>query len=347
MRLAHIHNMFAEIDRAWIKDYQSDAPAIPSRWWSVASAESYQTMKAPFGGLYVTTRAQISPEDLGTNYALRDAHNVAGLVAKAVVAAAPGRRGPRRDGGAMSPVQRLETLSRPCRTKRLGGSSVTGPARGYTNSPSTRFIYSCSTPCGCRLSMWFWGLILKYAYRIQLISLLTRYIFQTIIFFEEGLSYWSPYTAAGVDRLAQIRCRLHKEIPAALAMARKFQWVASGAVSFSVILITRLIVSNSRGDLPGGRVLSRTTPSTPSSMQRCCQRRTVGFDFPVRRMISIVPNPPADNSTILARHTSCCGVVRPTTKASNRPRSPGRSWRIIPFLMPTDWQGNRKKSVLC
>src|SRR5215470_10332994 len=43
------------------------------------------------------------------------------------------------------------------------------------------------------------------------------------------------------------------------------------------------------GRLPGGRVLSRRRPSTPSRMNRSCQRQTTGFDRPERRTISSVP----------------------------------------------------------
>jgi hypothetical protein len=57
------------------------------------------------------------------------------------------------------------------------------------------------------------------------------------------------------------------------------------------------------GFRPGGRVLSRSRPSTPASANRACQRQTVGFDWPVRRTISIVPTPSALSSTIRARQT--------------------------------------------
>jgi hypothetical protein len=39
---------------------------------------------------------------------------------------------------------------------------------------------------------------------------------------------------------------------------------------------------------PGLRVLSRTSPSTPSAMNRACHHHTTGFDLPDRRMISAV-----------------------------------------------------------
>jgi len=39
--------------------------------------------------------------------------------------------------------------------------------------------------------------------------------------------------------------------------------------------------------------VSRLSPGTPSSRCRCCQRQTVGFAMPVRRMIPKVPSPSA------------------------------------------------------
>ena len=62
--------------------------------------------------------------------------------------------------------------------------------------------------------------------------------------------------------------------------------------------------------LPGLRVLSRVSPSTPSAMNRACHRHTTGFDLPERRMISAVPQPSAVARMMLARHTCFCGALR-------------------------------------
>jgi hypothetical protein len=59
-----------------------------------------------------------------------------------------------------------------------------------------------------------------------------------------------------------------------------------------------------------GRVLSRSSPSNPSSIKRSCQRQTQVFDLAVRRIIAFVPTPPAVNSTISARQTCFCAVLR-------------------------------------
>src|SRR6202035_531029 len=50
----------------------------------------------------------------------------------------------------------------------------------------------------------------------------------------------------------------------------------------------RLTRSAANAALPGGRVLSRRRPSTPSSMKRSCQRQTTGLDSPDRRMTSSI-----------------------------------------------------------
>jgi hypothetical protein len=58
-----------------------------------------------------------------------------------------------------------------------------------------------------------------------------------------------------------------------------------------------------KGGMRHGRVLSRSKPSTPSVMNRSCQRYTAVLLVPVQRMISAVPQPSAVSSTMCARHT--------------------------------------------
>jgi hypothetical protein len=45
--------------------------------------------------------------------------------------------------------------------------------------------------------------------------------------------------------------------------------------------------------LPGLRVFSRNSPSTPSAMNRACHVQTTASALPERRMISAVPHPSA------------------------------------------------------
>ena len=66
-------------------------------------------------------------------------------------------------------------------------------------------------------------------------------------------------------------------------------------------------VSAGSGALPGGRVLSRSSPSTPSCMKRSCQRQITGLALPERRITSKVPQPSAVARMIWARQTCFCG----------------------------------------
>ena len=80
-------------------------------------------------------------------------------------------------------------------------------------------------------------------------------------------------------------------MPVAVAIIAAVQWVASTGGSVSVSASTRSATSGPKGGMRDGRVSSRRRPSTPSSMNRSCQRQTHVFDVPVRRMISCVPTP--------------------------------------------------------
>jgi hypothetical protein len=100
-----------------------------------------------------------------------------------------------------------------------------------------------------------------------------------------------------------MRCTEDTLMPAAAAMAAPVQWVASCDGSVAVSVTTRSMTSWRSGATREGRVLSRSSPSTPSSANRSCQRQTQFFDLPVRRMTSTVPRPAAESSTISARQT--------------------------------------------
>ena len=86
--------------------------------------------------------------------------------------------------------------------------------------------------------------------------------------------------------------------PTTLAMARAVQCVASWGGGFSVIATTVEVFSSATGGFPGGRVLSRSRPCTPSSMKRACQRQTVVFEVRVSAMMADVPTPSALIRTI-------------------------------------------------
>jgi hypothetical protein len=110
-------------------------------------------------------------------------------------------------------------------------------------------------------------------------------------------------------------------------MARALQCVASAGRSVVVLVTTYRTVTSGSGFLPGGRVLSRSKPSTPASANRACQRYTVGFDCPVRSMISMVPTPSAVSTTIRARRTCFCGVSGPLSLCPTEPDPQAKAGR--------------------
>ena len=62
-----------------------------------------------------------------------------------------------------------------------------------------------------------------------------------------------------------MRCTELRLMPTVLAIIRPLQWVASPGACPHVSVTTRRTVSGASGGLPGGRVLSRSSPATPSS----------------------------------------------------------------------------------
>src|SRR5512144_1998039 len=80
-----------------------------------------------------------------------------------------------------------------------------------------------------------------------------------------------------------MRCTELTLMATAAAMAAGVQWVTSCGGSVAVSAITRSRSACCKGGIRDGRVLSRRSPSTPSVMNRACQRQTLGFDLPLRR----------------------------------------------------------------
>ena len=70
---------------------------------------------------------------------------------------------------------------------------------------------------------------------------------------------------------------------------------------------------------------SRSSPSTPSARKRSHQRHTVGFDIPVRRMVSTRPQPEPSSRMMPARQTCFCGLRGLHMISSRRSRSPSKS----------------------
>src|SRR5512147_776461 len=132
----------------------------------------------------------------------------------------------------------------------------------------------------------------------------------------------------------QMRCTELMLIAPAAAIAAAVQWVASCGGSVAVSAITRSMIVCSNGGMRDGRVLSRRSPSTPSVMNRSCQRQTLGFDLPLRRMIPAVPRPSAVARMIFARQTCFCGLFRSATTLSRRARSAALTLVLMSLRMP-------------
>jgi hypothetical protein len=95
--------------------------------------------------------------------------------------------------------------------------------------------------------------------------------------------------------------------PTALPIAQIVQCVALCGGGFWVKRITSLTFSSDVLGVPGGRVFSRSKPSTPSIMNRSCQRQTQVLDLDVAAMIDVVPAPSALRSTMRQRQTCFYG----------------------------------------
>jgi hypothetical protein len=122
-------------------------------------------------------------------------------------------------------------------------------------------------------------------------------------------------------------------MPQAAAISAAVQWVLSPGGGLEVNATTRSATSGPSGAMREGRVLSRSRPTTPSCMNRSCQRQTQVLDLRVRRMISLVPRPSAESSTISARQTCFCGALRSFKITFSRLRSEGFNVMDIPVRM--------------
>ena len=89
--------------------------------------------------------------------------------------------------------------------------------------------------------------------------------------------------------------------------------------SAQVMATIRLTVAADRGDVPGGRVLSRTSPAGPSSAKRRRQHHMTGRLTPARRATSATASRAADSSTISARWI--CFFAKPFPHVNHLSRS--------------------------
>src|SRR4051795_11882151 len=135
----------------------------------------------------------------------------------------------------------------------------------------------------------------------------------------------------------QIRWIVRSARPTRSATARPVQCVTSPGGSEQVMARTWATVSGGTGGLPGGRVLSRSSPWTPSSAKRCCQRHTAGRLTPTRRATSSTGRRSSEHRMMRARWTCLCIRFRSATRAVRRSRSPAlrrmlEVWAMRPRL---------------
>ena len=99
-------------------------------------------------------------------------------------------------------------------------------------------------------------------------------------------------------------------MPVRAATARPVQCVTSSGGSEHVSASTVATVRVECGGVPGGRVLSRSSPSTPSSAKRCCQRQTAGRLTPACRATSCTLKRSNESRTMRARRMCLSGRDR-------------------------------------
>lgn len=78
--LGHLQRMFPALDRSWIQDFRiwraEFAQPVTERGYS----EYVPNRETPYSNAWISTMAQIYPEDRGTNYAIREGQAVAALM---------------------------------------------------------------------------------------------------------------------------------------------------------------------------------------------------------------------------------------------------------------------------
>ena len=126
--------------------------------------------------------------------------------------------------------------------------------------------------------------------------------------------------------------------------------VQNGAELRASSTTSRTFASDVRG-LPGGHALSRRRPSTPSRMNRSCQRHTVAFAEPVSAITAIVPKPSSAGRTIRARRACFTLLLPPPAIASSRLRcssetSKSTPVRIVPPLVCPALSPRCRRAVL-
>ena len=86
-----------------------------------------------------------------------------------------------------------------------------------------------------------------------------------------------------------MRCTELTLMPTTLAIAEAVQCVVSPGGGPSVGATPCSVISDAKGGMRDGRVLSRNSPPTPFCMNRSCQRHAAVSVTPASRTISAVP----------------------------------------------------------
>ncbi len=122
-------------------------------------------------------------------------------------------------------------------------------------------------------------------------------------------------------------------IPVPAAIADAVQWVAWCGGAWLVNQPPDRWFRPQRRDAGGPGLVAGETRD-PSCMKRSCQRQTTVLPLPTARMIAMVPAPSPVSSTIRARQTCFCGLLRSRMIDCKQALSAGVTSMVIPLCMP-------------
>ena len=146
---------------------------------------------------------------------------------------------------------------------------------------------------------------------------------------------------------AQMRCTLVWLSPTARAMLADAPVRALPAASRArSSATTRAITAADSGGLRPGRLASRRNPSMPCASVALLPAADRPLALADGAHDRLVPQPSADISTMRARQTSFCGVLRSATQPSSVARSPGDSQMHDSLAMPSDSHAAEPKGIL-
>ena len=143
-----------------------------------------------------------------------------------------------------------------------------------------------------------------------------------------------------------MRCTEETLTPAASAIAAPVQCVASATGGSIVSVTTRSATAGSSFGMRDGLVLSRSSPSKPSSAKRSCQRGT-------RSGLARLAHDRARADPFRGQHDDPCSPdvllrgIRSLTSARSRSRSAEETERVTPARIPqTRTPKVRSKSLI-